>query len=106
MDGDDVSEQESASGEVDEGQDDGEEAAARASFLWYFLPFFSMVFFYAAPGFLFWHLERQTVLQILMALFLLAVVNGLTALYHGWRRRIICVRVRRLNSLNLYCSSL
>lgn len=86
MDGDDVSEQESASGEVDESQDDGEEAAARASFLWYFLPFFSMVFFYAAPGFLFWHLERQTVLQILMALFLLAVVNGLTALYHGWRR--------------------
>lgn len=88
MDGDDVSVAEGFLGDdmADAGQDDGEEAATRASFLWYLLPFFSVGFFYAAPGFLFWHLQRQTVLQILMGLFLLAVVNGLTALYHGWRR--------------------
>ncbi|MGP1367438.1 MAG: hypothetical protein ACTTKW_08985 [Schwartzia sp. (in: firmicutes)] len=69
-----------------EAESEGEAGADSASFLWYFLPFLSVVFFYAAPGFLFWHLARQTVLHILLGLFLLAVVNGLTAFYHGWQR--------------------
>ena len=69
-----------------EAESEGEAEADSASFLWYFLPFLSVVFFYAAPGFLFWHLARQTVLHILLGLFLLAVVNGLTAFYHGWQR--------------------
>ena len=64
-----------------------DEIAAGASCLWYLLPLFSVAFLYAAPGLLLWHLRRQTVLQILMGLFLLAVVNGLAALYHGWQRR-------------------
>ena len=64
-----------------------DEIAADASCLWYLLPLFSVAFLYAAPGLLLWHLQRQTVRQILMGLFLLAVVNGLAALYHGWQRR-------------------
>lgn len=67
-------------------ESDAKEAVGSASFLWYVLPLLSVAFFYAAPGFLLWHLARQTVLQILLGLFLLAVVNGLTAFYHGWQR--------------------
>lgn len=77
---------EEAADGMDEMEEDGGEEEVRASFLWYLLPLLSVAFFYAAPGFLLWHLARQTVLQLLFGLFFLAVLNGLTAIYHGWRR--------------------